>query len=237
MSKRLMLLSNSTMHGQGFLDHAADEIRDFLGQLETLLFVPFAQHDRDSYAKLVRSRFEKMGIAVDSLHDVEDEEEAVENAEAIFIGGGNTFMLLSALYELKVVEPIRRRVDGGMPFIGSSAGTNVACPTIRTTNDMPIVEPPSFDALALVPFQINPHYLDPDPGSRHMGETREQRIIEFHRSNQLPVLGIREGAWLSVEAPHAELGGLAGARLFQHGKDPEEYEPGASLDFLLKVRG
>jgi len=234
MSKRLMLLSNSTMHGQGFLDHAADEIRDFLGEVESLLFVPFAQHDRDAYAKAVRARFAQMGIEVDSLHDVDDEEEAVEQAEAIFIGGGNTFLLLSTLYELKVVEPIRRRVDGGMPYIGSSAGTNVACPTIRTTNDMPIVEPPSFDALALVPFQINPHYVDADPSSKHMGETREQRIREFHLSNQVPVLGIREGAWLSVEAPHVELGGLAGARLFQRGKEPEEYEPGASLDFLLR---
>lgn len=237
MSRRLMLLSNSTMHGQGFLDHAADEIRDFLGEIETLLFVPFAQHDRDTYAKLVRERFERMGVEVDSLHDVEDEEESVENAEAIFIGGGNTFLLLSTLYELKVVEPIRRRVEGGMPYIGSSAGTNVACPTIRTTNDMPIVEPPSFDALGLIPFQINPHYMDADPGSKHMGETREQRIREFHLSNPVPVLGIREGAWLSVEYPHVELGGLTAARLFQRGKDPEEYEPGASLDFLLKIRG
>jgi len=232
-----MLLSNSTMHGQGFLDHAAGEIRDFLGEIESLLFVPFAQHDRDAYARLVRERFEKMGIEVDSLHDVDDEEEAVETAQAIFIGGGNTFLLLSTLWEMKVVEPIRRRVEGGMPYIGSSAGTNVACPTIRTTNDMPIVEPPSFEALALVPFQINPHYLDPDPGSKHMGETREQRIREFHLSNQMPVLGIREGAWLSVEQPHAELGGLAGARLFQQGKEPEDYEPGSSLDFLFKVRG
>jgi dipeptidase E len=237
MSKRLMLLSNSTMHGQDFLDHAAGEIQDFLGQVESLVFVPFAQHDRDAYAALVRTRFEKMGIEAESLHDVDDEEEAVENAEAIFIGGGNTFLLLSTLHQLRLIEPIRRRVEGGMPFLGSSAGTNVACPTIRTTNDMPIIEPPSFEALALIPFQINPHYLDPDPGSRHMGETREQRIREFHLSNQIPVLGIREGAWLSVEAPHVELGGLSGARLFQYDKDPEEYEPGASLDFLLRVRG
>jgi dipeptidase E len=237
MSRRLMLLSNSTMHGQGFLDHAADEIRDFLGQIETLLFVPFAQHDRDAYARLVRGRFEKMGVAVESLHDVEDEEESVENASAIFVGGGNTFLLLSSLHQFKLVEPIRRRVEGGMPYLGSSAGTNVACPTIRTTNDMPIIEPPTFEALALVPFQINPHYIDPDPGSKHMGETREQRITEFHLSNQIPVLGMREGAWLSVEEPHVELGGLAGARLFQCGKEPEEYEPGASLDALLRVRG
>lgn len=236
MSKRLMLLSNSTMHGQDFLDHAADEIRDFLGEIGSLLFVPFAQHDRDAYAKIVRARFETMGIDVDSLHDVDDEVETVEHADAIFIGGGNTFLLLSTLHELKLIEPIRRRVDDGMPYMGSSAGTNVACPTIRTTNDMPIVEPPSFEALALVPFQINPHYLDPQPDSKHMGETREQRIIEFHRSNSIPVLGLREGAWLSVEAPHVELGGLAGARLFQCSKEAEEYEPGASLNFLMKVR-
>lgn len=237
MSRRLLLLSNSTMHGRGFLDHAADEIRDFLGEIETLLFVPFAQHDRDAYARLVRARFESMGVEVESLHDVEDEEESVESADAIFVGGGNTFLLLSTLHQLKLVEPIRRRVEGGMPYIGSSAGTNVACPTIRTTNDMPIVEPPSFDAFSLIPFQINPHYIDADPSSTHMGETREQRIKEFHLSNQIPVLGMREGAWLSVEEPHVELGGLKAARLFQCGKPPEEYEPGASLDFLLKIRG
>jgi len=234
MSKRLMLLSNSTMHGRGFLDHAADEIKDFLGDVERLLFVPFALHDRDAYAQKVRARFADLGIEVDSLHDVDDEEEAVENALAIFIGGGNTFRLLNTLYELKLIEPIRRRVEGGMPYMGASAGTNMACPTIRTTNDMPIVEPPSFAALNLIPFQINPHYVDPDPSSKHMGETREDRIREFHEMNRIPVLGLREGAWLSVEEPHLELGGATQARLFQPGKPPEEYEPGASLDFLLR---
>jgi dipeptidase E len=234
MSKRLMLLSNSTMHGRGFLDHAADEIKDFLGDVDRLLFVPFALHDRDAYAAKVRARFAELGVDVDSLHDVDDEEEAVENAQAIFIGGGNSFRLLSTLYELKVVEPIRRRVEGGMPYIGSSAGTNMACPTIKTTNDMPIVEPPSFTALNLIPFQINPHYIDPEPDSKHMGETREDRIREFHEMNRVPVLGLREGAWLSVEAPHVELGGAVKARLFQAGKAPEEFEPGASLDFLLR---
>jgi len=234
MSKRLMLLSNSTMYGRGFLDHAAGEIKDFLGDVDRLLFIPFALHDRDEYAARARARFADLGIEVDSLHDVDDEEEAVENARAIFIGGGNSFRLLSTLYELKVIEPIRRRVEGGMPYIGSSAGTNMACPTIKTTNDMPIIEPPSFTALNLIPFQINPHYMDPDPGSTHMGETREDRIREFHEANRVAVLGLREGTWLSVEAPHVELGGNLNARLFQAGKPPEEFEPGASLDFLLK---
>lgn len=234
MSKRLMLLSNSTMHGRGYLDHAADEIRDFLGDVDRLLFVPFAMHDRDTYAARTRERFAKLGIEVDSLHDVDDEDEAVENARALFIGGGNTFRLLNSLYELKLIEPIRRRVEGGMPFLGSSAGTNMACPTIRTTNDMPIIEPPSFAALNLIPFQINPHFTDSDPGSTHMGETREDRIREFHEANRLPVLGLREGSWLSVEDPHVELGGKVKARLFQAGKPPEEFEPGASLDFLFR---
>lgn len=234
MSKRLLLLSNSTMHGRDFIDHAAEEIKDFLGDVERFLFVPFALHDRDGYANKVRARFADLGIEVDSLHDVDDEEEAVENALAIFIGGGNTFRLLSSLYELNLIEPIRRRVEGGMPYIGSSAGTNMACPTIRTTNDMPITEPPSFAALNLIPFQINPHYVDPDASSKHMGETREDRIREFHEMNRLPVLGLREGAWLSVEEPHVELGGATPARLFQIGKPPEEFEPGAALDFLLK---
>ncbi len=154
-------------------------------------------------------------------------------AEAISVGGGNTFRLLSALVELDLVEPIRRRVAGGMPYIGTSAGSNVACQSIKTTNDMPIVYPPTFDGLALVPFNLNPHYLDPDPNSSHMGETRETRIREFHELNEEPVLGLREGAMLRVEGERAELRGLRGSRLFRRGQEAQEYQPGDDLSFLL----
>src|SRR5688572_27436024 len=154
---RLLLISNSTLYGSGFLDHAESEIRDFLGTIERVLFVPFALHDRDGYAEKARERMERMGYSVQSLHAVPDKPQAVQTAQSIFIGGGNTFRLLKSLYDFDLISRIRTRVVEGMPYIGSSAGSNVAAPTIRTTNDMPIVEPPSFDALDLVPFQINPH--------------------------------------------------------------------------------
>ena len=159
---------------------------------------------------------------------------AVERAEALFIGGGNTFRLLDALWRHALIEPIRRRVQAGMPYVGTSAGSNVACPSIRTTNDMPIVQPPSFAALNLVPFNINPHYQDPIPGSTHMGETREQRIAEFHEENAPPVVGLREGAWLLVEDSTVVLSGSTGARLFRRGEAPAEFATGSRLDFLAQ---
>jgi dipeptidase E len=174
-----------------------------------------------------------LGLELDSLHAAEDPRRAVEHAEAIFCGGGNTFRLLNTLYREGLVEPIRRRALDGMPYTGASAGSNVACLTIRTTNDMPIVQPPTFNALALVPFQINPHYLDPDPGTTHMGETRETRIREFHEEHATPVIGLREGAMLRVDGDTVELRGRAGARIFRRGREPVEVEPGTRLDPLL----
>jgi dipeptidase E len=231
--KRILQISNSTLHGQDYLDHCADSILEFLGETRTLLFVPYAGHDRDGYAERVTERFAAMKVQVSSVHRAADPARAIREAEAIFIGGGNTFRLLSSLYDGKLLEPIRERVAEGMPYIGSSAGSNVACPTIKTTNDMPIVQPPSFEALALVPFNINAHYLDPDPDSTHMGETREERIREFHEMNEEPVVGLREGAWLRTEGDQITLGGSSGARLFIRGREPEEFDPGADLSFLL----
>ena len=173
------------------------------------------------------------GWRLDSLHEARDKEQAILRAEAIFCGGGNTFRLLDALYELDLLSPIRRRVSEGMPYVGASAGSNLACPTIKTTNDMPIVEPLSFDALGLVPFQINPHYLDPVPGSTHMGETRETRIREFHEENETPVVGLREGAMLRVEGDSVELRGRAGARIFRRGEEPVEVTPVAEIGALV----
>jgi dipeptidase E len=230
---RLLLISNSTLHGSGYLDHAENEIRDFLGDLKRVLFVPYALHDRDKYAAQARDRFAKMGYELNSIHTSKNPVEAVRETDAMFIGGGNTFRLLKALYDNDLLDPIRERVRRGMPYIGSSAGSNVAAPTIRTTNDMPIVQPPSFEALGLVSFQINPHYLDADPSSKHKGETREERIIQYLEENETPVVGLREGAMLRIEDGKTLLKGSTGARIFQRGSEPVETLPGAVLDDLL----
>lgn len=229
-AKRLLLISNSTLHGSGFLDHAEIEIRDFLQGAGRVLFIPFALHDQDSYANKARDRFKLMGHDLDSIHQSPDKPQAVKDAAAIFIGGGNTFRLLKALYDYDLVPLIKQRVADGMPYIGSSAGSNVAAPTIKTTNDMPIVEPPSLSALGLVSFQINPHYLDPDPNSKHMGETREERILQFLEDNDTTVVGLREGAMIRIEQGVTMLKGSSGARIFRQGKAPTEVEPGMQLD-------
>ncbi|XP_052004203.1 alpha-aspartyl dipeptidase-like isoform X1 [Xyrauchen texanus] len=265
MNKRLLLVSNSTLHGGGYLQHCQQQIQVFFGKgVKRILFVPYALHDRDAYTKTARDKFKTLGLflssfchvcyecnvfphlccallnflpgyEVDSVHETPDPVEAVRKAEGIFIGGGNTFRLLKALYDNKLVTEIRKRVlDDGIPYMGSSAGTNVSTISINTTNDMPIVYPPTFAAIGLVPFNINPHYLDADPNSKHMGETREQRIIQFHEEPDTPcVLALREGCMLIVEGNKATLLGCTKARLFQKGKQTTEYEPGSDLSFLL----
>jgi len=232
MNKRILLISNSTLYGSGYLDHAEAEIRSFLRDAKRVLFVPFALHDRDTYALTAQRRFDKMGYELWSVHTAIHPAQAVNDTDAIFIGGGNTFRLLKTLYDFDLLDPIRKRVAGGMPYLGSSAGSNVAGPTIKTTNDMPIVEPPSFDALGLVSFQLNPHYLDPDPNSRHMGETREERILQFLEENDTPVIGLREGAMLRIENGETILRGSSNARIFRKGLEPVEISPGARLDTL-----
>jgi dipeptidase E len=231
---RLLLLSNSTSFGGGYLDHAMPEILDFFGPLRRLLFVPFALLDRDAYTAKARERLAGEGFEVTGLSADAQGERLLEAAEAVFVGGGNTFRLLDALQRSSLLEPLARRVRQGLPYMGASAGSNIAAPTIRTTNDMPIVQPPSFQALGLLPFQINPHYLDADPGSKHMGETREDRLREYLEENEPPVLGVREGSWLRREGERLSLGGPNGARLFRRGADPEEIAAGASLDALLR---
>lgn len=232
-NKRVLLISNSTLYGSGYLDHAAGEISDFLSGVKRVLFIPFALYDRDAYADLARERFKAMGYELESIHQAADAQRAVLDAEVVFIGGGNTFRLLKALYDFDLLLAIRRRVREGMPYIGSSAGSNVACPTIKTTKDMPIVQPPSFDALGLINFQISPHYLDPDPNSTHMGETQEERIRQFLEEDTTPVAGLREGAMLRVEKGSIELKGVSGARVFRRGHEPVEIEPGAKLNYLV----
>jgi dipeptidase E len=229
---RLLLLSNSSNFGSGYLDHAMPAVRDFLGPVRRLVFVPFALADHAAYLAKPRERFEREGISVVGLTADPADVALLESAQAVFVGGGNTFRLLDRLQRSGLLEVLRRRAVEGMPYLGASAGTNISAPTIRTTNDMPIVEPESFAALRLVPFQINPHYLDADPTSRHMGETRDERLREYLEENETPVVGLREGGWLHVEGTRLGLHG-ASARIFRRGHPPEETAPGASLDYLL----
>jgi dipeptidase E len=221
--KRLLLISNSTQWGREYLDHAEAELRDFLGGARRIAFVPFALFDRDGYTAKARARFQAMGFDLRAIGD------RLDAADAIFAGGGNTFRLLKALQDLDLVEPIRRRVAEGMPYLGSSAGSIVAGPSLKTTKDMPIVQPRTFQALGLVDFQVSPHFLDPDPSSKHMGETQEERILQFHEENEAPVAGLREGAWVRVEGSSAVLGGTTGARVFRKGRAPVEKRTGEEL--------
>ena len=231
--RRALLVSNSTNHGEGYLDHCLAAMDEFLGPCRRLLFVPFALRDRAAYGGKVRARMAAIGVEVEALTADEAGKAALERAAAVFVGGGNTFRLLRTLESAGLVEPLRRRALAGLLYMGASAGSNLAGPTIKTTNDMPIVEPESFTALGLVPFQINPHYFDVDRTTTYMGETREERLREFHEENPTPVVALREGAWARVEGDSAVLGGRRGARIFRRGQDPEERAPGASLGDLI----
>jgi len=230
----LLLLSSSRTHGYGLLEHARDEIAEFLAGVTELVFVPYAQRDHDGYTATVAEALRPLPITVTGVHTAADPVAAIGAARAVFVGGGNSFRLLKTLQDTGLLPAVRDRVrTGALRYMGASAGTNMACPTLRTTNDMPIAEPSSFGALGLLPFQINPHYVDPDPSSTHMGETREQRITEFLEDNDVPVLGIREGGWLRVRDAAARLGGLKGSRLFGRGAEPRELAPGEDVSFLL----
>jgi dipeptidase E len=222
----LFLMSNSTNHGEGYLDHAMGAILDFFGPARRLVFVPFALKDQAAYTLKARTRLEREGFTITGLSADAQGHADLEAAEGVFVGGGNTFRLLDQLQRSGLLEALRTRVLAGLPYMGASAGTNITAPTIRTTNDMPIVQPRDFDALGVIPFQINPHYLDADPGSAHMGETRETRLREYLEENARPVLGLREGAWLRRAGAHLQLGGRNGARLFRRGAEPQEVVAG-----------
>lgn len=236
--RRILLLSNSTMHGGTYLEWPRPQLEGFLAGGPEVVFIPYARPggiSHDEYTELTRSALTEIGCTVSGIHEHADPVAAVNAADAVFAGGGNTFVLLRNLYESGLVAPLRERVAGGMRYMGASAGTNIAGMTIGTTNDMPIVYPPTFDALGLLPFNINPHYLDPDPDSKHQGETRETRINEFHFHNQQPVVALREGTMLKIEEDRVELIGTAGGRLFRAGDEPEELGATARLDRLLSA--
>ncbi|MCU0361828.1 MAG: dipeptidase PepE [Bacteroidales bacterium] len=234
---RLLLISNSTNPGEPYLDYPKYNIRDFLGNAPVkTLFIPYAAvtFSYDIYEEKVRERFRQVGHDIVSIHRLPDPVEAVQNAEAIVVGGGNTWKLLRTVRDLKLIEPVKNRVLSGTPYIGWSAGSNMACPTIRTTNDMAVVQPDSFEAFGLIPFQINPHYLDANPEG-HAGETREQRIEEFIEMNpDLYVAGLREGTMLILDGGRLSLVGPRNLRIFRKGNPPLECSASDDLSFLLK---
>ena len=233
--KKLLIASTSTLHGGGYLEYILPELALFFADCTTILFVPYARPggiSHDDYTAKVKSAFAKINKEVRGLHEFESAKNAIENAEAIFTGGGNTFLLVSQLYKNKVMDVLANAVKNGTPYLGTSAGSNITGLSMQTTNDMPIVYPPSFQTLGLISFNLNPHYLDPDLQSKHMGETRETRIKEFHQFNAIPVLGLREGSWLEVKGGNITLKGDLQARLFLQNREPEELKTGSNLSGL-----
>lgn len=226
---QLLIVSTSTIYGKPYLSYLNDEIKDFFKEKKNILFIPYARPGGiswDSYTSKASEKFTELGFEMRGVHKFGSNEEALQWAQGIFTGGGNTFLLLKTIYESGLFPLLDKAVRNGLPYMGTSAGCNIAGLSIGTTNDMPIVYPPSFHAFGWVHFNLNPHYLDPIVGSTHMGETREQRIFEFHGFNSQPVVGLREGSWLRVVQNKLTLKGPHTARLFQAGKDPIELATG-----------
>ncbi len=233
--KNIIIASTSTVHGSDYLDYILDELTEFFKNTTTILFIPYARPSgisHNNYTQKVSEAFAKINKTVKGIHEFENPVEAIKQAEAIFVGGGNTFVLTYQLYKNNLIEVLQTAIKNGTPYLGTSAGSNICGLTIKTTNDMPIVYPPSFNALEVVPFNINPHYLDPDTSSKHMGETRETRIKEFHGFNTPPVVGLREGSWLQVTGNSIILKGPLNARIFEHNKPPYEVKTGTELNSL-----
>ena len=233
--KKMIIASTSTLHGGTYLDYLLPTLESHFAATNTVLFIPFARPGgitHDDYTTKVQETFAKIGKSIVGLHTFTDPKNAILNAEGLFVGGGNTFQLVSQLYAIDAWNSLRKAVAKGTPYLGCSAGSNITGVSMQTTNDMPIVYPPSFQTLGALPFNLNPHYLDPDMNSTHMGETRETRIKEFHIYNDLPVLGLREGSWLEVSGASITLRGALTARLFRQGQEPVEMESGADLSQL-----
>jgi dipeptidase E len=232
---RLLLISNSAMRGGGYLEHCAGEMRDFLGARKTVAFVPYASHDHDASGAKAKKAFELLGHELVPVHTANDPRRAVHVADAVFVGAGNTFRLLDALYRTGLLSEIRERALAGMPYVGSGAGCHVAARSIRTTSDIAIEQPPSFAAMNLVRCQIDPHYLDPEANSSHVGETSEERIRQFLEEHDTPVLGLREGCLLRVEGTRMTLRGTVRARLFRRDDPAQELTPPCDLSLLLRA--
>ena len=233
--KNIIIASTSTIHGSDYLEYLLEELSQFYKNISTIIFIPYARPggiSHDDYTATVNHALSKIDKNVVGLHTYKDPINALKKAEAIFVGGGNTFVLVNQLYKYNLLTVLKDVVDNGTPYLGTSAGSNICGLTMNTTNDMPILQPPSFKTLGLVPFNINPHYLDPDLNSTHKGETRETRIKEFHAFNTQPVIGLREGSWIKVTGNSLLLKGPLSTRIFECNKAPYELNPNTELNFL-----
>ena len=233
--KKMIIASTSTIHGGNYLEYLLPVLETHFKDCTEILFIPYARPggiSHDGYTDNVRSAFAKINKTVKGVHEFENPIAAIEEAQGIFTGGGNTFLLVTQLYENGVMEILAKTIANGTPYLGSSAGSNITGVSMQTTNDMPIIYPPSFKTLGLIPFNLNPHYLDPDLQSKHMGETRETRIKEFHAFNATPVLGLREGSWLEVSGDSIVLKGELTARLFRKNEAPVEIESGSDFSCI-----
>ncbi len=233
--KNIIIASTSTLHGGEYLEYLLPELVVHFQHCKTILFIPFARPrgiSHEEYTAKVTLAFAKIDKEVNGIHEFEDMAMAIKNAEGIFTGGGNTFLLVSQLYKNELLKVLAEVVKIGIPYLGTSAGSNICGLTMQTTNDMPIIYPPSFQTLGLVPFNLNPHYLDDNPDTEHMGETRETRINEFHTFNTFPVIGLREGSWIEVKGNEITLKGKLSARIFRLNQSPSEVETGTDLSFI-----
>jgi dipeptidase E len=235
--KKMIVASTSTLFGEQYLEYLLPTLENHFKNCDEIVFIPYAQPSGisyDNYTLIVKNVFLKINIVVKGIHEYENPIEAVENARGIFTGGGNTFLLVSQLYEKKIMSVLKRIIENGIPYLGTSAGSNIVGLTMQTTNDMPIIHTPSFNTLGLIPFNLNPHYVDANEHSKHMGETREARLNEFHSFNDIPVVGLREGSWLEVKDGKIILKGRLTGRLFKPNESPEELDPETDLSFLGK---
>ncbi|MDW9378888.1 dipeptidase PepE [Chryseobacterium sp. JV558] len=228
----IILASTSTLFGGEYLEYLREELIQLYKGIDEIVFIPFARPggiSHDDYTAKARSFFETINIKVKGLHEFEDKKEALNQAKGYFTGGGNTFLLVKTLHEEGLMSVLKENVSGGKAYLGCSAGSNIGGQNMKTTNDMPIVYPPSFDCMGLVPFNINPHYLDPNPDLKHNGETRETRIQEFLTQNDIKVVGLREGNWIRRTADSITVEGNELTRIFEKGKEPYEIEAGSRL--------
>jgi len=232
--KNIVLASTSTLFGENYLAYLKPVIGELFEGINEIIFVPYARPggiSHDEYTAKAAEAFKAYGIAVKGLHTFSDPATAIQNAKGFFTGGGNTFLLVKQLHERNLMQPLKQAVEGGTPYMGASAGSNIGGINMQTTNDMPIVYPPDFSTMALVPFNLNPHYLDPNPDLKHNGETRETRIKEFHTQNTIPVVGLREGNWIRVKGDAVTTEGSCDTRIFEQGKEPYELAAGSVLSF------